>query len=117
MAATIKIIEVTSSTAQARSAEITEIRSKNLFAVRCLIRRIKLTIQAKNPAYFNNPTRTIIPTRNKITSREENLSTLSMSMVLVIKSMEVPRNAKVRRKFQKNNVPNIEAENIAMEVA
>jgi len=40
-----------------------------------------------------------------------------MSMVWVIKSTEVPRKAKVRRKLQKKSVPNMEEENIDMDVA
>jgi hypothetical protein len=38
-------------------------------------------------------------------------------MVLVIKSMEVPKNTNVRRKSQKNSVPSIDAENIATDIA
>jgi hypothetical protein len=38
-------------------------------------------------------------------------------MVLVIRRMEVPRKAKVKRKLQKKSVPNIEAENMDMDVA
>jgi hypothetical protein len=117
MAATIKIIEVTSSTTHDKSAEMSAIKTSNLFAVRFLTRRIKLTIQAKKPVSFNRPTITIIPMRKRITSREENFITLSKSMVWVINSMEVPRKAKVRRKLQKNRVPNTEVQNIEMAVA
>jgi hypothetical protein len=63
------------------------------------------------------PTKTIIPTRNKITSKEANLTTLSKSIVLVIKRKDVPKKAKVRRKLQKNKVPNMETENMAMAIA
>lgn len=110
-------MEVTSSIAQDKRPEITEIKIRNLFALSFLMRRIKLTIQAKNPAPFSNPTKTIIPTRKRITSKEENFITLSKSIVWVIKSMDVPKKAKVKRKFQKNNVPNIEVENIEIESA
>jgi hypothetical protein len=117
MAATIKIIDVTSSTAQARQAEMTEIKIRNLLAVRFLIRSIKLTIQAKKPASFKSPTSTIMPTRNNITSKEENFMTLSISIVCVIKRTDVPRNANVKRKLQNKSVPNIDTENIEMDIA
>jgi hypothetical protein len=106
-------MEVTSSTAQDNSAEMTETNIRNLLAVRFLIRRIRLTIQAKNPASFKSPTRTIIPIRKRITSKDENFTTLSKSIVWVIKSIDVPRKAKVKRKLQNNNVPNMETKNMA----
>src|SRR3989338_6891869 len=106
----MKIIEVTSSTAQDNSAEIAEIMTMNLRVVRFLMRRTMLTIQAKNPASLSSPTRTIIPTRKRMTSSEENLIRFSKSMVLVISSADVPRKAKLMRKLQKNNVPRTETE-------
>jgi len=111
------MIAVTSSTAQESSAEIIEISIRNLLAVIFLMRSIKLTIQAKKPVSFKRPTRTIIPTKNKITSREEYFKTFSKSMVLVINKNEVPKKAKVRRKLQKKSVPNMDKEKMAIEVA
>jgi hypothetical protein len=58
-----------------------------------------------------------MPTRKRITSREENSRTCSKSMVLVIKSTEVPMKAKLKRKSQKNKVPRIDAENMVMDKA
>jgi len=58
-----------------------------------------------------------MPIRKIITSKDEDLITLSISMVWVIRSTDVPRKAKVRRKLQKKSVPNIDAENMAMDVA
>jgi len=110
-------MEVTSSTAQDKKAEIIVIKIRNLVAVRFFMRKIKLTSQAKNPASFNNPTKTIIPTRKRITSSEENFTTLSKSIVWVIKRTDVPIKANVNLKLQKNNVPRIEVENIEMESA
>jgi hypothetical protein len=67
--------------AQDRSAEMTEIKIRNLVAVIFLMRKIKLTMQAKKPVSFRSPTKTIMPIRKRITSKEENLITLSTSMV------------------------------------
>jgi len=58
-----------------------------------------------------------MPTRKRITSKEENFMTLSRSMVRVINNTDVPKKAKVKRKLQKNSVPNIEAENMEMDIA
>ena len=81
------------------------------------MRRIKLTIQAKNPASLSRPMITIIPTKNRIISKEENLIRLSKSMVRVANKTDTPRKAKLKRNSQKNNVPNIEAENMDIEIA
>jgi hypothetical protein len=53
-----------------------------------------------------------MPIRKRITSKDENFTTLSKSIVWVIKSMDVPKKAKVKRKLQKNSVPKIETENM-----
>jgi hypothetical protein len=74
-----------------------------------------LTIQAKAPESLSKPIKTIIPTKKRITSREENSKTCSKSIVLVIRSTAVPIKAKLKRKSQKKSVPRIEAENIPME--
>jgi len=58
-----------------------------------------------------------MPIRNSITSREENISRCSISIVLVIRSTAVPTKAKLRRKSQKNKVPKIDIENMAIERA
>ncbi|PIX89449.1 MAG: hypothetical protein COZ31_02000 [Nitrospirae bacterium CG_4_10_14_3_um_filter_44_29] len=110
-------MEVTSSTAQASNAEISEVAIKNFFAVRFGILKIRLTNQAKTPASFNKPTKTIIPTRNRITSKEANFIKFSKSIVCVISSIDVPIKAKLKRKSQKNNVPNMDTENIAIDKA
>jgi len=60
---------------------------------------------------------TIIPTKKRMTSSDENSMTCSKSIVLVKRSIEVPIKAKLRRKSQKNNVPRIEAEKIVTERA
>jgi hypothetical protein len=116
-AATTKIIEVTSSTTQAKSAEMIEIKIRNLRAVSFLTRSIKPISQAKKPVSFKNPIRTIIPTRKRITSKEENLMICSKSIVLVTKRIDVPKKAKLKRKSQKKSVPKIEAVNMNMAVA
>jgi len=110
-------MEVTSSTAQASKAEITEIAIRNFFAVRLRILKIELTIQANNPASLRSPIKTIIPTRNKITSREENFIKLSKSIVRVKSNTETPKKAKLKRKSQKKSVPNIETQNMDIERA
>src|SRR3989338_3821762 len=109
-------MEVTSSTAQAKMAEVTAMKITNFLAVRLLMRRIKLTIQAKNPASFRRPIKTIIPTRKRITSREANSITLLRSMVRVNKRIEVPKKTNPKRKSQKKRVPKMEAENMAIAV-
>jgi hypothetical protein len=81
-------------------------------AVRFFILNIRLTIQAKKPASFKRAIRTIIPTRNRITSKEENFIKFSKSRVRVINRTDTPRKAKLKRKSQKKSVPNIDAENI-----
>jgi hypothetical protein len=60
---------------------------------------------------------TIIPTKKRIISKEEKRIKFSKSMVRVASNTEAPRKAKLKRKSQKNSVPNIEAENIAMDNA
>jgi len=58
-----------------------------------------------------------MPIRKRITSKEENFIILSTSMVWVIKRIEVPKKAKVKRKLQKKRVPKIETENMAIDIA
>jgi len=48
---------------------------------------------------------------------EENLITLSKSIVFVRRRIEVPRKTKVSLKLQKSKVPNIETKNMDMEIA
>jgi hypothetical protein len=76
------------------------------------IRKINWTIQAKKPASFRRPTKTIIPTRKRITSKEANFITFSRSIVRVINNIEVPKKTNPKRKSQKNKVPNTEAKKI-----
>ena len=90
---------------------------KNLSELRFFIRRIRPISQAKNPESFKSPTRIIIPTKKRITSKEANLTTFSRSIALLIKRIETPINAKLKRKSQKNRVPNIEALNIEIDSA
>jgi len=110
-------MDVTSSTAQASSAETTETIIVNLLAFSVLTLNIKVIIQAKKPASLSMAINTIIPIRKSITSKEEESIKFSMSIVLEIKRMLVPRKAKARRNSQKNTVPNIERENIDKERA
>jgi len=98
------------------NADITEIITTNLTAVIFLIRSISWTIQAKNPASLRSPTKTIIPTKKSITSKEANLITFSMLVVLVIKRTDVPKKTNPRRKSQKKSVPKTETENMDMAV-
>jgi len=58
-----------------------------------------------------------MPTRKRITSKDENFITFSISIVFVIRSIDVPRKAKVSLKLQNNKVPNIDTEKIAMDTA
>lgn len=111
----MKIIEITSDTAQASKNEITAIKRANFLPVRLVTRKIRLTTQAKTPESLSKPIITIIPTRKRITSSDENSITCSKSMVLVSNSIDVPIKAKLRRKSQKKSVPNMDAENIPME--
>src|SRR3989338_2511239 len=110
----MKIIDVTSSAAQANKAEMTEIEIRNLLAVRFLMRNIKLTSQAKSPESFKRPIKTIIPIKKRITSKDADFIKLSKSIVRVTKSRDVPKKAKLKRKSQKKSVPNMEAEKIDM---
>jgi len=58
-----------------------------------------------------------MPTRKRITSKEENSRTWSISIVLVIRSMAVPTKAKLSRNSQKKRVPSIDDENIETDIA
>jgi len=79
MAAAIKIMEETSPTQQDMIAEITESIRISLMAVRFFTLRIRVVNQAKKPASLSNPTKTIIPTKNRITSKEANFIRFSKS--------------------------------------
>ena len=109
-------MEVTSSTAQASSAEIKETEIRNLVAVKFLTRKIKLISQAKKPDSLRSPTKTIMPTKNRITSKEANLIKCSMSTVLVTNKTAIPKKAMAKRKSQNKSVARTDAEKIDTEI-
>ena len=103
----MNMIDVTSSTAQASSAEATAVTETNFQPDRFGIDTINWTIQVKNPRSRSAPTTTIMPTRNKITFNSLYFTKCGTSSERLNISTASPRNATASRKFQKNSVPKI----------
>ena len=95
---------VTSSTAEALSAEAIVVTRMKRRPVIPFILRMFWMIQVKKPRSRNPPTTTIIPTRKSMTSREQWALKHSSFRAPVRISTGRPMNAIARRKFQKNNV-------------
>ena len=103
----IKIMEVTSSTAQANKAEAIDVTKINFLPVNLGIDTISWTIQVKKPKSLNAPTIIIIPTKNMITSKDEDMTKRGMFKDPDKISTARPKKAIANLKVQKNNVPKI----------
>lgn len=101
-------MDETSSTTQAKSADVKTRATINFFALIFLIIRALCKSQVKRPISFRNPTKTIIPIKKKIISIEERRRKSCSFAAPVKRIMVVPRNAKLNRNFQKRIVPKIE---------
>ena len=109
----MKMMDVTSSTAQASSADATLVTVMNFIPERFGISTISCTIHVKKPRSRSAPTITIMPTRNRITSSEDDCTKCGMSSEPVKIRTARPRNASARRNFQKNSVPMMRPMNTA----
>ena len=112
----MKMMEVTSSTAQASSALATAVTKMNFRPLSFGMDTISCTIQVKKPRSRKAPTITIMPTRNMITSREDELTKVGMSSDLLKIRTARPRNATASRNSQKNRVPKMMEMNTAQAV-
>ena len=99
------MMDVTSSTAQASNALAVAVTKINLRLFKLGMDTINWTIQVKNPRSRNAPTMTIMPTRNMITSSEDEVIKVGISIDLLKINTANPRKATANRKPQKKSVP------------
>lgn len=111
------MIDVTSSTAHASSAEATAVTAMNFLPEIFGIETISCTTQVKKPRSRSAPTTIIMPTRNRMTSSAEDCTNWAIESEFVQISTASPRKAIARRKPQKKSVPMMIARNTPTAVA